>query len=150
MRSKILNTFKVQLFWEGHKNLRHPPYRFDIYLVNVKTIRRMAQIFVAFTEKLNFKNRWSKKIHETWFFQCISQWQKTRNQISLFYVVVTNSNCNPLQKTDSTMGCKISKTTFFVCFVSAYCYYFLFSCFSLAVALFNQIVFTELRIISSL
>ena len=25
-----------------------------IYLVNVKTIRRMAQIFVAFSEKLNF------------------------------------------------------------------------------------------------
>ena len=45
---------KVQLFWEGHKNLRHPPYGFDIYLVNVKTIRRMTQIFVAFSEKLNF------------------------------------------------------------------------------------------------
>ena len=28
---------------------------FDIYLVNVKTIRRMAQIFEAFSEKLNFK-----------------------------------------------------------------------------------------------
>ena len=24
---------KVQLFWESHKNLRHPPYGFDIYLV---------------------------------------------------------------------------------------------------------------------
>ena len=34
--------------------MRHPPYGFDIYLVNVKTIRRMAQIFVAFSEKLNF------------------------------------------------------------------------------------------------
>jgi len=34
--------------------LRHPPYGFDIYLVNVKIIRRMAQIFVAFSEKLNF------------------------------------------------------------------------------------------------
>ena len=32
--------------------MRHPPYGFDIYLVNVKTIRRMAQIFVAFSEKL--------------------------------------------------------------------------------------------------
>ena len=29
----------------------NPPYGFDIYLVN---IRRMAQIFVAFSEKLNF------------------------------------------------------------------------------------------------
>ena len=34
--------------------MRHPPYGFGIYLVNVKTIRRMAQIFVAFSEKLNF------------------------------------------------------------------------------------------------
>ena len=37
---------KVQLFQEGHKNLRHPLYDFDIYLVNVKTKRMMAH-FVA-------------------------------------------------------------------------------------------------------
>ena len=46
--------FKVQLIWEGQKNLHQPPYGFVIYFVNVKTIRRMAQIFVAFSEKLNF------------------------------------------------------------------------------------------------
>ena len=45
---------KVQLFWEGHKNVRNRPYDFEIYLVNVKTIRMIAQIFVAFSEKLNF------------------------------------------------------------------------------------------------
>ena len=28
---------------------------FDIYLVNVKTMRKIAQIFVACSEKLNFK-----------------------------------------------------------------------------------------------
>ena len=42
---------KVQLFWEGHKHVRNRPYG---YLVNVKTIRTIAQIFVAFSEKLNF------------------------------------------------------------------------------------------------
>ena len=42
---------KVQLFWEGHKNR---PYGFEIYLVNIKTIRTIAQIFEAFSEKLNF------------------------------------------------------------------------------------------------
>ena len=47
-------SLKVQLFWESHKNLRHRPYGFDIYLVNIKAIRTMAQIFVAFWEKLNF------------------------------------------------------------------------------------------------
>ena len=45
---------KVQLFWEGHKNLLNRPYGFEIYLVNVKTTRNIAQIFVAFSEKLNF------------------------------------------------------------------------------------------------
>ena len=46
---------KVQLFWEGYKNVRNRPYGFKIYLVNVQTMRTIAQIFVAFSEKLNFK-----------------------------------------------------------------------------------------------
>ena len=45
----------VQLFWEGHKNLRNLPYGFDIALVNVKAMSTIVQIFVAFSEKLNFK-----------------------------------------------------------------------------------------------
>ena len=45
---------EVQLFWEGHKNLRNLSHGFDIYLVNGKTTRKIAQIFVAFSEKLNF------------------------------------------------------------------------------------------------
>ena len=34
--------------------MRNRPYGFEIYLVNVKTIRTIMQIFVAFSEKLNF------------------------------------------------------------------------------------------------
>ena len=45
---------KVQLFWEGHKNLQNLSYGFDIYLVNVKIIGQIVQIFLAFSEKLNF------------------------------------------------------------------------------------------------
>ena len=45
---------KIQLFWEGHKKFRNLPRGFDFYLVNVKTIRRMAQTFVVFSEKPNF------------------------------------------------------------------------------------------------
>ena len=45
---------KVQLLWEGHKNLCNLPHGFDIYLLNVKTMRKIAQFFVAFSEKLNF------------------------------------------------------------------------------------------------
>ena len=50
---------KVQLFWEGHKNLRNLPHGFDIYLVNFKTIRQIAQIIVAFSEKLIFNKAWN-------------------------------------------------------------------------------------------
>ena len=49
-----LRFIKVQLFWEGNKNLRYVLFGFDIYLVSVKTMRKIAQIFVAFSEKLNF------------------------------------------------------------------------------------------------
>ena len=46
--------YKVQLCWEGHKNSRNIPHGFDIYLLNVKTMRTIAQFFVAFSENLNF------------------------------------------------------------------------------------------------
>ena len=42
---------KVQLLLEGHKNLSNLPHG---YSVNVKIMRKIAQIFVAFLEKLNF------------------------------------------------------------------------------------------------
>ena len=46
----------MQLFWEGQKKIcAFLPHGFDIYLVNVKTMRKIVQIFVAFSEKLNFK-----------------------------------------------------------------------------------------------
>ena len=43
--------------------MRNRPDGFDIYLVNVKTIRTIAHIFVVFSEKLNFteKKRSKKK-----------------------------------------------------------------------------------------
>ena len=66
---------KVQLFWEGHKNVRNRPYGFEIYLVNVKTIRTIAHIFVAFSEKLNFK-KWNA-LSEKKPPLCSSLWQYT-------------------------------------------------------------------------
>ena len=33
------------------KNLPNLPYGFEIYLFNVKTIRQLVQMFVAFSEK---------------------------------------------------------------------------------------------------
>ena len=71
--SDNIHIGKVQLFWEGYKNLRHPPYGFDVYLINVKTIRRRAQFFVAFSERLNFTylERCSSK-HSCLF--CIFGW----------------------------------------------------------------------------
>ena len=62
--SQKLFSNKVQVFWEGHKNLH-----FDIYQVNVKTMRKIAQIFVAFSEKLNFtllfsRSRWKQFVNQ--------------------------------------------------------------------------------------
>jgi hypothetical protein len=37
--------------------VRDRPYGFEIYLVNVKNMRTIAQIFVAFSEKLNFMKK---------------------------------------------------------------------------------------------
>ena len=56
-------AIKVQLFWEGHKNLCILPRGLDISLVNVQTI---VQVFVAFSEKLNFtQGQWAKKINSS-------------------------------------------------------------------------------------
>ena len=35
--------------------MRDLPHGFEIYSVNVKTMRKIAEIFVVFSEKLNFK-----------------------------------------------------------------------------------------------
>ena len=43
--------------------MRNRPYGFEIYLVNVKTIRTIAKNFVAFSEKLNFKNILKLTLH---------------------------------------------------------------------------------------
>ena len=47
--------FKVQLFWEGHKNLGHPPYVFEIYLCcfhlifGEKVMKIFCNIFIFFS-----------------------------------------------------------------------------------------------------
>ena len=46
--------FKVKFFWEGHTNLSNLPHGLDICLVTIQTMRKVAQIFVSFSEKLNF------------------------------------------------------------------------------------------------
>ena len=47
---------KDQLFWEGHKNLLNLPHGLNVCLVNFQTMRKIVQIFDAFSEKLNFNN----------------------------------------------------------------------------------------------
>ena len=50
----MLYTFKVQLFLEGHTNLLNLPHGFYVYYVNVQTMWKITQTFVAFSEELNF------------------------------------------------------------------------------------------------
>ena len=77
----ILVFIKLQLFWEGHKNVRNRPYGFEIYLVNVKTMRKIAQIFVAFLEKLNFIILVKNNIKNT------SAWGEDHNQVTIFFLI---------------------------------------------------------------
>ena len=49
--SKIAH--KVRTFWEAHKNLRNLPDAFDIYLVNVKSMRKIFSNLVCFSESPN-------------------------------------------------------------------------------------------------
>ena len=53
----IIFYFKVQLFWEVHKNLRNLPHGLNGYLVDVQTMRKIVQIYLAFSEKLNFTEK---------------------------------------------------------------------------------------------
>ena len=50
--SKLLG--KVQLFSEGHKNMCNLLHGMAVDQVNVQTMKKIMQIFVAFPEKLNF------------------------------------------------------------------------------------------------
>ena len=55
------NVFFFFIFWSSGflrrpKNLKQSSTCFDVYLVNVKSSRRLFQIFVAFSECQNFKD----------------------------------------------------------------------------------------------
>ena len=55
---------KVRTFWEAHKNLRNLPHSLYIYLVNVKTKRKIFSNFVCFSESPNFiKTFWILAIY---------------------------------------------------------------------------------------
>ena len=45
--------------------MRNLPQGFEIHLVSVKTMRKIAHIFVAFSEKLNFNRGPLKALHDT-------------------------------------------------------------------------------------
>ena len=49
-------VLKVQMFWEGHKNLAHLPLFFWHYIVMSNDKWKMGQNCVAFLEYLNFTN----------------------------------------------------------------------------------------------
>ena len=62
------HNIKVQIFWEGHKNLAHLSLSFDIlpkYILASNYKWKMGQIFAAFSEFLNVesrKKRWQKEV----------------------------------------------------------------------------------------
>ena len=48
------NFGKVGTFWEIHKIWKNLPHALDVYKVNVQSMRKIAQIFVCFSESPNF------------------------------------------------------------------------------------------------
>ena len=87
-------TAKVQLFWEGHKNVRNRPYGFEIYLVKVKTIRTIAHIFVAFSEKLNLKVNNQFVQHNTAWAK--KRYTKMSSEDSLLFILIKASAVDTL------------------------------------------------------
>ena len=84
-----LKLGKVQLFWEGYKNWHNLPHGCDIYLVIVKTKRKIAPIFVAFSGKLNFnKASFSLNVfHKVWWgkqFRLFSFYNTNKTFVLIF------------------------------------------------------------------
>ena len=61
------DNVKVQIFWEGHKSLAHLPLFFWHYLIASNYKWKMGQIFVVFSENMNFRlpltRCWCKNTH---------------------------------------------------------------------------------------
>ena len=60
--------------------MHNRPDGFDIYLVNVKTIRTIAHIFVVFSEKLNFTTTSSN------LYLCMGHFHKLASVLFLFFL----------------------------------------------------------------
>ena len=62
----------VSTFWKAHKIWENLPLGLDVYQVNVQSIWKIAQIFVCFSESLNF-------IYNDFVCCCtLWRWTKTR------------------------------------------------------------------------
>ena len=70
-------SFSEKTTKNSHNNL---PQGFDICSVNVKTMRKIEQIFVAFSEKLNF----TKIILASTAFSVPKNLETWKNQLSYF------------------------------------------------------------------
>ena len=97
---------KVQLFWEGHKNLRNLPHGFDIYILsNVKIILadstncRKAELYLRIKEiYLNIRTSHRSSHHDhvanAGRFQVQDQhWPKIK-QIYMYYYTFQKKICN--------------------------------------------------------
>ena len=69
--------FKVQTFWETHKNLRNLPHALYIFLVNVKTMRRIFSNFVCYSKVLKVLKISFKKDFLTFFVTVFSTYTAT-------------------------------------------------------------------------
>ena len=90
-RTVLLDSFTLThlklIFYENITKIHAISDGLDIYLVNVQTMRKIVQIFVAFSEKLNFN--WVKVELLNWtpfWAYSISQVPKLRKCNDLTYM----------------------------------------------------------------
>jgi hypothetical protein len=70
-----MSWVKVPISQDDHKTLHNLPRGFDTYLVDIKTMSKIAQVFVTFSEKLNFNSCnyiKSHNLHNCFFKKCHS------------------------------------------------------------------------------
>ena len=85
------NDSKVKIFWESPKNLAHLPHFIWHYLVASNYKWKTGQIFVAFSEYLNFtqqSSKWSKKLWKIQVEKIFDWFGKTFLTISISKIVV--------------------------------------------------------------
>ena len=95
------NLDKVQILWEGHKIWKNFPSVLTkklLLLSSVKTRRRSFQIFVAFSEKLNFNRTRCRSLVMLYYLYTMRRWLSHSGVELPCLVFTTAQRCQSIYK----------------------------------------------------